>query len=219
MPYPFGLRMALSDSLHFRLVGAIVLVLVANSATMAQSFKWNWRQSRELSADRALRNSNLTSREKKSLAVIIADALRPEMAEDPEIQSEAELQEAALNTRILVTDLNRDRHPEVVAQGMAGCGATGNCPFWVFQKVDDTYKLLLDGYGQTFTLQPNYTMGFPDIVIGTRDSASEVGLTLYRYDHGNYHDVSCYDATWTAEDNPSRRLAEPHIIPCRNQSN
>jgi hypothetical protein len=211
--------MASLDSLRFRLVTATIFVLVVVSASIAQSFRWDWRQSRELTADQSLRNASLTRLEKKSLAATIAGKLRPEMDDHPGIQSEMELQEAALNTRILVTDLNRDGQPEVVAQGMAGCGATGNCPFWVFQKVSSGYMLLLDGFGQTFTLQPNYTNGFRDIVVGTHDSAFESGLTVYRYDHGNYHDVSCYSASWVAEDDPSHRLAEPRIIPCGNHSN
>ena len=103
---------------------------------------------------------------------------------DLEIESETALQKAALNTRVKMIDLNGDGVPEVVAQGMVNCSPTGNCPFWVFQKTVRGYKLLVESYGQTFTVQKTSTNGFRDIVVSMHSSAKESGLTNYRYKDG-----------------------------------
>jgi hypothetical protein len=57
-------------------------------------------------------------------------------------------------------DLNGDGLPEVVAQGMIGCGATGNCPFGVLRKAKQGYELILKGEAQTFTIQKSNSNGF-----------------------------------------------------------
>jgi hypothetical protein len=91
----------------------------------------------------------------------------------------------------------------------------GNCPFWVFRRINGAYKLLLDGIGQTFTLQQSYTNGFRDIVVAMHGSAFESMLTLYRYEGGSYHDRECYIASLLDRDDASRQLEQPRISPCR----
>ena len=121
-----------------------------------------------------------------------------------------------LDTRVLTTDLNHDGLSEIIAQpvGNEFCSPTGNCPFWVFRKTGSIYKLVLNGLGQTFTLQPNYTNGFRDIVVAMHGSAFDQELKLYRYRNGRYYRESCYDASWQARDNPEVILKEPRITPC-----
>jgi hypothetical protein len=130
-----------------------------------------------------LRNAQLTHERRKEIASAISDQIRPLMA-DLEIESETALQKAALDTRVKMIDLNGDGVPEVVAQGMVNCSPTGNCPFWVFQKTVRGYKLLVESYGQTFTVQKTSTNGFRDIVVSMHSSAKESGLTNYRYKDG-----------------------------------
>lgn len=198
---------------------AAVLRPAAVPAT-PQKFQWNWRDSQELSADQSLRNAKTSQREKRAIAKAIASQLRPIMSQ-LEINSEAQLQNAALDTRVRMTDLNNDGIPEVVAQGMAGCSPTGNCPFWIFQKSARGYRLLLNGEAQTFTIQPTVTDdGFRSIVLAMRGSATEVGLTEYWYLDGVYKDVGCYDASWIVLEGDERReLKEPRITPCKEIAN
>src|SRR5262249_46989396 len=111
-------------------------------------FLWNWKDSQELSARQSLRKANLTMPRRKAIVSAIADQLRPMMSEPGivrtttmrELKSEAELRDAVLDTRVALIDLNGDGVPEVVAQGMVNCGATGNCPFWVFRKTRLGYE-------------------------------------------------------------------------------
>jgi hypothetical protein len=180
-----------------------------------ENFHWDWKESQELKADRSLRNANLGEQDRKAVARATADEIRPMMA-DVDIKSEAELKKKALDTRIALIDLNGDGIPEVVAQAMVGCGATGNCPFWVFRKTKRGYDMVLEGEAQTFTVQASSTNGFRDIVLSTHGSYSSGGLTDYHYRDGVYKDVGCYGYEWTVlEGETIRELKEPRITPCR----
>jgi hypothetical protein len=120
-------------------------------------FQWDWKDSQELKADQSLRNAKLAEQQRDA----IAEQLRPMVADlGFEFGSESELRKAAQDTRIKMIDLNGDGLPEVVAQGMIGCGATGNCPFGVLRKAKQGYELILKGEAQTFTIQKSNSNGF-----------------------------------------------------------
>jgi hypothetical protein len=177
-------------------------------------FHWNWKAWQELSAEQSLRAAKLTYQRRKAIATAIADQIRPMMA-DLEIQSETQLHKAALDTRVKMVDLNGDGVPEIVAQGMVNCGATGNCPFWVFRKARLGYNLLLAGEAQTFTIQTSGASRFRDIVLARHGSYSSGDLIHYKYHQGAYQEVGCYDYDWTVlEGDKVRELKEPRITPC-----
>ena len=205
-----------TGTLFQRLNAAVGVVSAASKSqpSVSGNFHWNWRDQQELKANESVRNTKLTSKQRKEISDAIAEQIRPMMA-DVGIESEAKLQEAALNTRIRMIDLNGDGSPEVVAQGMTGCGATGNCPFWVLQKSKSGYAGLLDGAAQTFTIQGSSTNGFHDIVLSTHGSYSSGSLTIYQYRQRVYRDVGSYCYEWTAlEGEKVRELKEPRIHPC-----
>lgn len=180
-----------------------------------ENFHWDWKESQELKADQSVRNAKLAEQDRKEVVRAIADEIRPMMA-SAEIKSEAELKKKALDTRIALIDLNGDGIPEVVAQAMVGCGATGNCPFWVFRKSKRGYDVILQGEAHTFTVQPSSTNGFRDIVLSMHGSYSSGDLTDYHYRDGVYKDVGCYGYEWTVlEGQTIRELKEPRITPCR----
>ena len=182
-------------------------------------FRWNWKDWQELWADQSLQKAKLAGQQKNSIASAIADEIRP-MKSDLEIQSELELQKAALDTRIKMIDLNGDGVPEVVAQGMVNCGATGNCPFWVFRKARSGYELLLEGEAQTFTILTSRSNEFPDIVLARHGSYDSGDLTHYVYRKGSYYLVGRYDYYWPVlEGDKVRELKEPRITPCSERNN
>jgi hypothetical protein len=212
--------------LAIALVSALFLQEQTLKGTTAQSekasanpgFHWNWKDWQELSAEQSLRKAQLVYQQKKAIASAIADAIRPMMS-DLEIQSETELQKAALDTRVKMIDLNGDGVPEVVAQGMVNCGATGNCPFWVFRKAKFGYELLLEGEAQTFTIQTSSSNEFRDIVLARHGSYDSGDLAYYVYRKGLYQEAGCYDYNWSVlEGDKVRELKEPRITPCSERN-
>ena len=171
-------------------------------------FYWSIRKAQELDYHRTIWNSpNLNSVEKAALIKTIASLVRPFM-KDSQIGSERELQRLATNTRVELIDLDGDGVPEIIAQAndiKVGCGGTGNCEFWIFKKVSDSYKLLLDtrdkdgiGGAELLTVERTGTNGFSDLVLATHESASEKELSVYRFKNGSYRESACYDASWVS---------------------
>jgi hypothetical protein len=189
--------------------------LVPQTAPATAQFQWDWKAVQELKADQSLRNAKLPEQRKKAITDAIAAQVRPIMV-DLAYDSESDFQKAALDTRIKVIDLNGDGVPEVVAQGMIGCGATGNCPFWVFRKTKQGYELILEGEAQTFTIQKPTSNGFPDIVLSRHGSYSSGDLAHYQFKEDIYQNVGCSYYEWTVlEGEKVSELREPSVTPCR----
>jgi hypothetical protein len=181
-------------------------------------FHWDWRASQELSGRDWLENARIRKEEREAIGAAITKELKSKK-EDFDLDAVENLREAVMKTRVKMLDLDGDGVPEIVAQGFAGCSATGNCPFWIFRKAGKRYEPLLETYGQTFTIQKHTTRGYEDIVVSVHGSATQSGLTDYRYSDGQYVAVGCYDAEWEVLDGSEvRELKVPRITPypCSN---
>lgn len=196
------------------------------SGAHASAFNWRTSDGHELGMnDRIKVQTNLNPEDRSVLIDEIASLLRPGMSE-LDIQSEKELHSIAADTRIKLIDLNGDGKDEIIAQATglkAGCGATGNCPFWIFEKSLKGYRVLFDadaagrdmGYVQVFSVESNRTNGFQDIVLGSHDSATERTLYLLRFRNGKYREEECYDADLEDRSRPVwKDLKKPIITPC-----
>ena len=93
-----------------------------------------------------------------------------------------------------------------------GCDGS-NCPFWIFQNTPDGYVSLLDTVAASYTVQPDSSNGYSDIVTMQHVSASESTLTLHRFDQGKYVDAGCYTATWPPP--KDGEIQDPEIAPCK----
>lgn len=187
-------------------------------APKSARFQWDYQKSKELDLKDSIRNNKTLTREQKSgLIAAISAQYRP-AKNDPEPLTPSEIREIAVNTRIALIDLNNDGVSEAIAQPAgdnAGCGATGNCPIWIFELSAKSYRVLLDGTAQTFTIQPESTKGFRDVVLGQHASASEQMLYLYSFRNGRYHKGACYDANWQiVTDDEVKELKEPKVTRC-----
>ena len=193
-----------------------------DTKTHKEAFRWKETDTQELApSDRIKVSKTLSPTERAALIKAISAQIRPDM-DVLEIHSEKELGSIAADTRVKMIDLNGDGIPEVIAQAWgvrAGCGATGNCPFWVFSKSDSGYKLILgkDGWVfQIFTVEPTVTNGYHDFILGMHDSASEKTLFIYRFKNGRYHREACYDADWILMDAKGwHELKNPLITACK----
>lgn len=201
------------------LIGLLVGVLataVAATPPRAMAFHWNWRDAGELSALQDLTNVRLTQHERFQLASLIKSDIGTDLADEDEVGSKSILPAVFVETRVALVKLHPGSTPDVVAQWMGNglCSPTGNCPFWIFERRTGSYKLILKGFGQTFTVQSTRTNGYKDIVLAAHGSATSSGLTLYKYNANKYREAGCFDAEWTVlEGDTIRELKEPRVTP------
>jgi hypothetical protein len=151
---------------------------------------WEWRDPENL--EQTLRQAMVASADRTAIANAIAKQAGPytPVMKSLGIDSEQQLKDTILDTRVELVDLNGDGTPEVIAQGTfkKGCSPTGNCPFGVFQKSEREYRLLVSLIGiQTFQIQRSRSDRFRDIVVESHGSATESTLRLLQYSRGNYH--------------------------------
>ena len=175
-------------------------------------FQWNWRDAKSLTGMQTLATSKDIDANDRTM---LLDFLLPQY------KNSANPKGRALQTRVELLDLNGDGVPELICQSPYGpdlCTSTGNCAFWVFQKMPSGYRVLLSrGSVGNFTIQPTRTHGFADLVLGTHGSATEQRLTLHRFREGQYRKVGCYDASWRplGKDGEYHDSKQPQITPCR----
>jgi hypothetical protein len=181
----------------------------AQAAKPGQSFVWDYHQ--------VQRAKNSLARETK-ISPIDRTSLEQRLAK--QYKDDPNPTKRAAETLVQLVDLNRDGAPEVIAQAVGDimCSPTGNCHFWVFQKTSSGYRLILEkGAAQGFTVQPNRTSGYSDLVLNMHGSATEQGLYLYQFKQNRYQRTACYEANWTYLDTNDevRELEEPRITPCK----
>lgn len=195
----------------------VLLVQAATAAKSTQEFHWNWHDAQALRVSDSLRNAQMDASEKSAIATALKAQIRPYLA-DLGDDSASRLDEEAFSTRVKLIDLNQDGTPEVIAQAMVACGASGNCPFWILRKEAGGYKLLLDDSAETFTIQKTRTNGYADLVLALHDSAFEQTLDVYHYAKGEYAGGACYVATVAVlDDHAISRLAEPKLSACQEK--
>jgi hypothetical protein len=209
----------------YRLLTLLVGIGWSGFLCSAQSppgaFHWDWNASEALTGKDSISQSKaLAAKERARLIEAVASQLRPRTP-DLDIKSEKQLREIAAQTRIKAVDLSGKDVGEFMAQGVDElCSPTGNCEFWVLRQDGDGYSVLLHRTAtQTFTIQPTFTNGFHDIVLGQHGSAFMQGLHLYRFDGSKYRRTACYEANWriSEKDRNVSELKEPKITPCKTK--
>jgi hypothetical protein len=210
----------------FFMLCALLCVTTNHALPRKSRFVWDWRHTQELDYKQTLEKSTaLTAADKAALRIAITKLVPAAASAEQGKNRTTVLKELFADLRIRAIDLNGDGVLKVIAQPSGTdywCGATGNCTFWVFQKVDGRFKLILDshmgrgiGSAEVFNVLPEKTMGYSDLMLGAHDSASEKTLIVYRYDGQMYRPHECYDANWMViENNEMRNLKEPQITAC-----
>jgi hypothetical protein len=175
---------------------AFFLVVAIAGLHASDEFQWEWRKA--VYPRNHLRALTHRKRDKQALQNAIAGQLRADL-NGLNITSESELQSVVLESSVTFIDLDRDGTNEVIAMGRgskAGCGATGNCPIWVFKRNRRSYKLLLTTHGQGFTVSDRRTAGYANIFAPSHMSAFEQEVYLYRFSGNVYREAGCRDYTW-----------------------
>jgi len=165
----------------------------------------------------------LSKPDQATLTQAIMDELRTDK-EDLEIDSEQELRSVAAGSLAEVVDLNSGGFLTVAVQASGdkgGCSPTGNCPFWIFEKQPNGWRLLFNRAhlpeAQTFIIRSTRTNGYRDLILSMHGSAFSSDLTIYHFRGGIYRAVACYEANWhSANADDDRPLKNARIAPCAN---
>jgi hypothetical protein len=191
--------------------------LLCQAQNPAKRFQWDGCKWEKDNWESIGQSKTLSAKERVGLVTVVASQIRPYMS-NLEIESEEQLRAVATQTTIKAVDLSGNGPREYLGQGSFKffCSPTGNCESWVFRKNGDKYSVILHRIAtQTFTIQSTITNGFHDLVLGQHGSATDQGLTLYRFDGSKYQRVACYDADWEilGKDGEYHRLKDPRITP------
>jgi hypothetical protein len=205
------------------LAGCVFLVVLIGSSQLSglQSFppqtSIDWRPAviRELTFtdDSVMRIRGFSSSDQSVLISMIARLLA---AGSEGMLSSAEARRLALQSRARLVDLSLANKPTLVVQATgadAGCGATGNCPMWVIAKNGHAFSILLETQAQTFAVQKASSKGYRNVVFGWHSSATESGLSMYRFDGTAYGIVGCYLAI-TGNVSSGSKSTEITTVPC-----
>ena len=205
-----------------RVVVAVVWTYLIAPSSFAHArnerFSWDCRKVERKNWSSIAESKFLSANERALLTKAVAAQLRGWSLSAIGIDSEEALQKTAAETLVKAVDLGENGGREFLARGGGQyfCSPTGNCEAWVFRLHDGMYSLMLHRTAtQTFTIQPTKTSGFHDLVLGQHGSATEQGLTLYRFDGSRYRRTACYDARFTflGKDGEYHDRKEPILTP------
>ena len=196
----------------FRIALAVLLLC---ALALAADFTWDWHNQEVIGRDDPSVANTSKLKEPDRTALIDAITVRLQKPMSDHGYSDDRIREVASIARIRIVALGAKGAPLVLASSISmegGCDGS-NCPFWIFQNSPDGYVSLLDTVAASYTVQPDSTNGFSDLVTMRHVSASESTLTLYRFDQGKYVDSGCYTATWPSP--KDGEIQNPDISPCK----
>jgi hypothetical protein len=155
----------------------------------------------------ALADAPLTNDERTQIFQVIANFAVA--------QKEEEKPETLMRARVGPIGLAEDGGQQVLVQGPyeAFCGASGNCPMWIFVRSNGRMRLALEMFGNAVILRDTSSRGFRDLATASHWSAYEEYFSVYRWSGTKYDSVDCYKTT--VDSNDSGRSNPPVIEDCK----
>jgi len=155
----------------------------------------------------ALADAPLTNGEREQIFQVIANFAVA--------QKQKEERETLMGARVGPIGLAEDGSQQVLVRGpyAAFCGASGNCPMWIFIRSSGQLRLALEMFGNAVILRSSSGHGFRDFATASHWSAYEEYFSVYRWNGTKYDPVDCYKATF--DPNDSNGSSPPVIEDCK----
>lgn len=157
----------------------------------------------EYQLDHTLANAPFTADERSRILEVIE-----KFAIDEKQQVD---RETLMTARVGSIGLADDGSQQILVQGpySAFCGASGNCPMWIFT-VDRSgqFKLALETFGNAIVLRNKSRNGFRDFATSSHMSAYEQYISVYRWVGSKYEQADCYTATTDSDGSNSAVIAD-----------
>jgi hypothetical protein len=171
----------------------------------AQTSRDDWKQSSfdlEAHLDHTLANAPFTSGERTQIYQVIEKfALTEKQKEEPE---------TLMSARVGSIQLADDGSQQILVQGpyAAFCGASGNCPMWIFTtSPNGQLRLALEMFGNAVILRTTSSQGFHDFATASHFSAYEEYFSVYRWNGDKYDQIDCYKATHDSDNSNPPAIA------------
>jgi hypothetical protein len=119
------------------------------------------------------------------------------MTHDSSTDSQREEQETMRSARVGFIGLADDSSQQILVKGPESpdfCGASGNCPIWIFIRRSGRLQLALETGGQILVLRAASSQGFRDLATGWHMGAGREDFSVYRWNGAGYNEVDCYEA-------------------------
>jgi len=109
--------------------------------------------------------------------------------------------ETLMSARAGFIGLAEDGSQQILVRGPETpdfCGASGNCPMWIFLRRSGQLQLALETNGVTVTLRDSFSHGFHDLATASHMGSGEYDYAVYGWNGAKYHEVDCYtEKSWT----------------------
>jgi hypothetical protein len=79
------------------------------------------------------------------------------------------------------------------------CGATGNCPIWIFAHHGAGLNLILESEGWGVAVRHATNHGLHDVAVASHLSGSMTAFNVYRFDGSGYKPLDCYVAHYDGD--------------------
>jgi hypothetical protein len=142
----------------------------------------------------SLADAPLTSSERSQIYKVIDDTSTPDSFTDSQREEE---QKTVMSARVGFIGLAEDGSQQVLVKGPESpdfCGASGNCPIWIFIRRSGRLQLALGTGGQFLILRGAFSKGFHTLATGWHMGAGKEDFSVYRWNGTKYGEVDCYEA-------------------------
>jgi hypothetical protein len=197
---------------------ALFFCLSAFAISGDDPLRWNSEHLHQLSYSKTLASVSDKTVDMPLFRAAIQKALAFWLDLSIEFPRKLTLEEVISSCRVELAELDPNAPRDVIVQAstmQGGCGATGNCPLWIFRRSTAGYKLLLQSQGDRIKILPADPRYGADIVVSFREGGSEQILRVYRLSSGQYRQRACYkrqrhlDGTVAVRDCKDRALRRP----------
>ena len=146
-----------------------------------------------------LGKAHLPKSEKDAIVALVFKDIAPKECIFPRRTLQQEIDAISIARAALHT-----KAPEqllVQASDACHCGVTGNCAFWVLERREKGFHVLLKTeMVHLFSVEASRSNGYRDILTSSHGSATLQGLVLYKFDGKQYRATDCASAQYEIKD-------------------
>jgi hypothetical protein len=193
----------------------LLFVSLCATALAAQHPRDSWKLKTYAETSLSLADAPLASSERAQIYRVVDEATIRYSVRDAQNDKQREV---VMKSLVGSISLALNGSEQVFVRGPnAFCGATGNCPIWIFLRQDGQLRPVLETLSNGLSVQKTSSKGFHDIATGQQYGALDTEYRDYRWSGAEYKQVDCYWTKYPRPDEPggsSNGAQRPVIAEC-----